>query len=130
MTFFLDHRLCQTALSERSEGTPMKGFSAHHNCFLKSLLFPLAYFLPVLYSPFSVGNSFHSLLYSMMLLASGALYSNLFHMLISLCVKRVLPFSFFLIPNFLIFISYLFTFLILKDKEFAWTNFINSPHNF
>lgn len=99
--FFLDHRLCQTTLSERSEGTPMKGFSAHHNCFLMSLLFPLAYFLHFLYHPFSVGNSFHSLLYSMMLLASGALYSNVFHMLTSLLCEK--GFAFFFFSSFLTF---------------------------
>lgn len=78
----------------------MKGFSAHHTCLLKFPLFPPAYFLPVLlYLPFSFRNSFHSLLYSMMLLASGALYSNLFHMLIILCVKEFcLLFSLF--PTF------------------------------
>lgn len=37
---------------KRSEGTPMKGFSAHHTHFLKFFLFPLAYFLPVLYLSF------------------------------------------------------------------------------
>lgn len=66
----------------------------------------------------------------MMLLASGALYSNLFHMLIILCVKDFYLLFFPLVPNFLIFRSYLLTSLVLKHKEFAWINFINPPYNF
>lgn len=120
-----------TALSERSKGTTMKDFSAWHTCFLKFPLFPLAYFLPVLlYLPFLFRNSFHSLLYSMMLLASGALYSNLFHILIILCAKEFWLLLFCLFPNFLIFRSYLLTSLVLKRKDFAWINFINPPYNF
>lgn len=97
-----------TVLSKRRKGIPKKRSSAHHTCFLKSPLFPLAYFLPIpLRLPFSFRNSFHSLLYSVMPLASGALYSNLFHMLIILCVKEFGLFFFLLVPNFPIFRSYL-----------------------
>lgn len=78
-----------TVLSQRGNGIPKKRFSSHHTCFVKFPLFPLAYFLPIpLPLPFALRNSFHSLLYSGMLLASGALYSNLFHMVIILCVKE------------------------------------------
>lgn len=79
----------------------------------------------------SFRNPFHSLLYSMMLLASGALYSNLFHMLLILCVKEFCFLLFFpLVSNFLIFRSFLLTSLVLKHKEFAWINFINPSYNF
>lgn len=117
-----------TVLSQRSKGIPKKHSSAHHTCFLKFPLFPLAYFLPIpLHLPFSFRNSFHSLLYSVMLLASGALYSNLFHMLIIFCVKELGLFFSLLVPNFPIFRSYLLTSLVSKHKEFAWINFINPP---
>lgn len=97
-----------TVLSQRGNGLPKKRSSAHHTCFVRFPLFPLAYFLPIpLHLPFSLRNSFHSLLYSGMLLASGALYSNLFHMLIILCVKEFCLFFFLLVPNFPIFRSYL-----------------------
>lgn len=65
----------------------------------------------------------------MVLLVLGALCSNLFHRLISICVKEFCL-LFFLVPNFLMFRSYLLIALILKHKGFAWINFINPPYNF
>lgn len=73
-----------------------------------SLIFILIFSLPPLYLLLLFRNSSHSLLNSMMLLASGALYSNLFHALLILLCKIVMPQHFFScsqLSNFQIFSS-------------------------